>query len=69
MFGRWLTSMKVDDYDKVEKKNILGEEFMCGVSAEIRVSRVTLWDEHKVTNQLCILMSTNEEPVGTVVSR
>ncbi len=44
-FDRWLSSMKVDDYDKL-KQLVLVEEFKRGVSAEIRVHL----DEHKVTD-------------------
>ena len=44
-FDRWLSSMKVDDYDKL-KQLVLVEEFKRGVSAEIKVHL----DEQKVTD-------------------
>ncbi len=44
-FNRWLTSMKVDEYDKL-KQLVLVEEFKSGVSAEVRVHL----DEPKVTD-------------------
>ncbi len=36
VFDRWLSSMKVDDYDKL-KQLVLVEEFKRSVSAEIRI--------------------------------
>ncbi len=43
-FDRWLTSIKVDDYNKL-KHLVLVEEFKRTISTEIRV----LVDEHTVT--------------------